>query len=342
MSSDYTFVGRIRRPGERSRGEEVRIRVEPRETHIELGSHHLGSWPNEAVRVAVKPPILLNIVGELWEFAVDDPALFLEVADAYFTDEPHAVRNGVTAAPTDSSPRKRWLSRTSLVRNGSGHEDGSDPNTHTPPESTDPPPAAEPPPVGPPVERQPGTVTVRRWTVPDAPWATTTIIAVIAVIAVVAGIGALIGDPRSAVLGMAAGAVATVTWMGTQELRRRQRPSKQSGPRASADTEARLARALAEAFTGGSSGPAPNARSHPEVLISIEQSELTRVRGVGPQFARILEEAGIRTLEDLAGITQTQRTEIEAALGSHSDRIDRERWIEQAAAMVTRRRRPSG
>ena len=60
-----------------------------------------------------------------------------------------------------------------------------------------------------------------------------------------------------------------------------------------------------------------------------DDDDLMAVVGIGPAFAQVLQDAGIRTLEQLA---RQDADKLAAQLGQRvpAERIKRERWIEQA------------
>lgn len=66
----------------------------------------------------------------------------------------------------------------------------------------------------------------------------------------------------------------------------------------------------------------------------IDPSDLTRVSGIGRKLAKLLEEQGIRSLHDLAGLAEHEVDELQARLPAFPNRVRRERWVEQARELV--------
>jgi predicted flap endonuclease-1-like 5' DNA nuclease len=95
------------------------------------------------------------------------------------------------------------------------------------------------------------------------------------------------------------------------------------------DAEARVARAVARALS---------ARTVTSTLEGQSVSELTMIKGIGPQYAQLLADVGVRSIDDLAKLTKEQRMQLERALGRHGERVQRERWEEQARKIVQARR----
>lgn len=67
--------------------------------------------------------------------------------------------------------------------------------------------------------------------------------------------------------------------------------------------------------------------------------DLTLVRGIGPAISDLLVEEGITTFAQLAAIDDATLQRIRGRLPVYPERIERDGWIEQAAALAARRRR---
>lgn len=61
---------------------------------------------------------------------------------------------------------------------------------------------------------------------------------------------------------------------------------------------------------------------------------LTRLKGVGPKLATLLEAEGIRTLPDMAALSDDQAAALDARLGSFAGRVTRDRLPEQARLLT--------
>ena len=70
----------------------------------------------------------------------------------------------------------------------------------------------------------------------------------------------------------------------------------------------------------------PVAAPAPQLL----DSELTRLKGVGPKFAAALDAQGFGSLGALAARDEAQQVDLDARLGSFSGRVRRDRLVEQA------------
>lgn len=70
-----------------------------------------------------------------------------------------------------------------------------------------------------------------------------------------------------------------------------------------------------------------------EVAPSTRDDDLTEIRGIGPAIERKLKGMGITSFRQIAHLTTEQKADIGAALGSFSDRIDRDDWTGSAARL---------
>jgi predicted flap endonuclease-1-like 5' DNA nuclease len=66
---------------------------------------------------------------------------------------------------------------------------------------------------------------------------------------------------------------------------------------------------------------------------SIRDDDLKEIRGIGPAIERKLKAMGIATFEQIANLTPQQKSDIGEALGSFSDRIERDDWTGSATRL---------
>jgi predicted flap endonuclease-1-like 5' DNA nuclease len=107
-----------------------------------------------------------------------------------------------------------------------------------------------------------------------------------------------------------------------------------------APPEEQLVIALGSGEPPAADTPADNNRI---VVISIdeEDDDLTTIHGIGPTYAGILNDLGIRTYRQLAKIDGATLADVRSRIGALAGRIDREHWIEHAAeAHRAKRARP--
>ncbi len=81
--------------------------------------------------------------------------------------------------------------------------------------------------------------------------------------------------------------------------------------------------------------PAPTAEAEPAPEPVAAQSgssrdDLTRIKGLGPKLATMLQEQGITRFADIAAWSDADIDRIDAQLGRFQGRIRRDAWIEQA------------
>lgn len=142
----------------------------------------------------------------------------------------------------------------------------------------------------------------------------------------------LAGGAVAVVAALLAGAVATLGAMGWMM---RDRTSAGVSPTRATLGEATIARQVGSLLGprqgDGATEPPPGAGA-----------PITVIKGIGPQFASMLQEMGIWTVADLAAIDHKGITAIEQALGSQRDRLWRERWLDQAAEIIDRSRTGKG
>jgi len=66
--------------------------------------------------------------------------------------------------------------------------------------------------------------------------------------------------------------------------------------------------------------------AHPD----LPSDELTRLKGLGPKAATMLNALGIHRYAQLANLDPAQANELDARLGAFKGRLTRDRWVEQA------------
>lgn len=67
----------------------------------------------------------------------------------------------------------------------------------------------------------------------------------------------------------------------------------------------------------------------------LTDSELTRLKGVGPKLAAALDAEGYGSLEKLAALNEAQQAELDAKLGTFAGRVQRDRLTEQARLLTS-------
>jgi predicted flap endonuclease-1-like 5' DNA nuclease len=76
---------------------------------------------------------------------------------------------------------------------------------------------------------------------------------------------------------------------------------------------------------------APPAAPAPQLA----DSELTRLKGVGPKLAAALDAEGFGSLQKLAALDAAQQAELDAKLGGFAGRVQRDRLVEQAQLLTS-------
>ena len=88
--------------------------------------------------------------------------------------------------------------------------------------------------------------------------------------------------------------------------------------------------------TAGATGAPPTAASGPIPNPPLgDPHDLKRIKGIGPALERRLKELGVQGLADLANLAPGEVDRINAKL-DFPGRIQRERWVEQAKALLGR------
>ncbi|OCC25017.1 hypothetical protein MB02_06165 [Croceicoccus estronivorus] len=62
--------------------------------------------------------------------------------------------------------------------------------------------------------------------------------------------------------------------------------------------------------------------------------DLTRIKGLGPKLAKLLQSLGITRFEQIAGWNDADIDQIDAELGNFRGRIRRDNWVEQAGYLA--------
>lgn len=75
----------------------------------------------------------------------------------------------------------------------------------------------------------------------------------------------------------------------------------------------------------------------PEPVMNVGRDDLKRIRGVGPKLERLLNQNGITTFAQLAGLTDAEVTALDEQLGEFRGRIARDGWLEQARELMGER-----
>jgi predicted flap endonuclease-1-like 5' DNA nuclease len=74
------------------------------------------------------------------------------------------------------------------------------------------------------------------------------------------------------------------------------------------------------------------------VIEEAVQDDLEEIIGVGPVVARIFLEAGFNSFEKVAQMTQEDIAKLETKIENLSERIKKEKWIEQAKVLLRLKR----
>ncbi|MCP1335921.1 helix-hairpin-helix domain-containing protein [Futiania mangrovi] len=96
--------------------------------------------------------------------------------------------------------------------------------------------------------------------------------------------------------------------------------------RAPAAPSARLLESEAAARAAATGIPAADADAAPD--------DLTRIKGVGPKLAGLLNELGVFTFAQVAAWTQADIDRVDERLGSFKGRIRRDDWVAQAKTLA--------
>ncbi|MFV0644926.1 MAG: hypothetical protein ACK5NN_10580 [Sphingomonadaceae bacterium] len=106
-------------------------------------------------------------------------------------------------------------------------------------------------------------------------------------------------------------------------------PSPEPEPAASPDLSAKASPSEQPARTssGASSGTSSNSQDK-------GKDDLTRIKGVGPKLAEMLNQLGIHTFREIAGWSDADIDRIDAQLGRFQGRIQRDSWVEQAQLLA--------
>ncbi len=66
---------------------------------------------------------------------------------------------------------------------------------------------------------------------------------------------------------------------------------------------------------------------------SLTPDDLKEIRGIGESIENVLHEAGVTTFAQIAKLNKSQKGAIAKGLKKFTDRIERDRWVEQAKAL---------
>lgn len=80
--------------------------------------------------------------------------------------------------------------------------------------------------------------------------------------------------------------------------------------------------------------PASVAASGPAPVSSDDADDFTRMKGVGPKLAERLRALGITRFAQIAALSPSDAAALDAQLGNFQGRLQRDRWIEQAAFLA--------
>lgn len=98
-------------------------------------------------------------------------------------------------------------------------------------------------------------------------------------------------------------------------------------PRADEGEPARRNQALIDAAPVAATAPPPAQTAAP-------QSDLARIKGVGPKLITQLQELGVSSLAQVAAWDEAEIARIDAQLGRFAGRITRDDWVEQARLLT--------
>ena len=79
--------------------------------------------------------------------------------------------------------------------------------------------------------------------------------------------------------------------------------------------------------------PAP-AQTSPAPVADGPPDELTRMKGVGPKVAALLNGLGVTRFDQIAAWTEADVARVDAQLGAFKGRVQRDQWIEQARLLA--------
>ncbi len=65
--------------------------------------------------------------------------------------------------------------------------------------------------------------------------------------------------------------------------------------------------------------------------------DLTKIKGIGPVYAKELVDAGFSKFEDIASLTAEDITKMSEIEGISEDRIESEEWVKQAKELVEKK-----
>lgn len=110
-------------------------------------------------------------------------------------------------------------------------------------------------------------------------------------------------------------------------------------PRSAAEPE--LPPATPQAMSGVGTAVAAGAQLHEHHVHETEQAasgvavdDLTRIKGLGPKLAKLLQTLGVTRFEQIAAWSDADIDRIDAQLGNFQGRIRRDNWVEQASFLA--------
>lgn len=161
--------------------------------------------------------------------------------------------------------------------------------------------------------------------------------------------GFLLGEMRgllalAAALGLGAGWLiwggrAVPPAAGTDPETARLRAALEAEGQRARTLEARLAALEAVPAVAAADPVAPTAEAAapPEGASGGAADDLTRIRGIGPKLAAMLDGLGVRRFEQIAGWSEADVVRIDARLGGFRGRAARDGWVEQARRILAER-----
>lgn len=78
----------------------------------------------------------------------------------------------------------------------------------------------------------------------------------------------------------------------------------------------------------------PEAATADPAGVSAPESDLTRLKGLGPKLAAQLAERGLTRIEQIAALSSDEAATLDTQLGSFNGRLSRDRWVEQATLLA--------
>lgn len=89
----------------------------------------------------------------------------------------------------------------------------------------------------------------------------------------------------------------------------------------------------AEAAPKAAAAPAPVAEKKPAKVAKAKKDDLTKIKGIGPKLATLLNEHGVTQFSEIAAWSAKDVAKWDEKLGSMPGRIERDEWVSQAASL---------